>query len=187
MTDQFVNSSLDGLRIGAMATLLVCHTIVQDLPHHSAELVGHGPDSFLVSEPGYWPTVQILEDAALGFDRSIGRLIENSAHGTVALVRAVTVRDCGALLSAWITPHPGGQLPGRSESAGLRPYFCDDLLRGIDAQAGRLRQPGNGLLVFPHGLRCALGQCFPLLVDQFQPLQKKTEDLATHGTQGGSG
>jgi len=36
VTDQFVNPSLNGLRIGAIATFLIFHTIVQNLPHHSA-------------------------------------------------------------------------------------------------------------------------------------------------------
>ena len=53
VTNQFVNPPLDGLRIWALAAFFVFHTIVQNLPHHSAELVSHGPDGFLVSEPGY--------------------------------------------------------------------------------------------------------------------------------------
>ena len=85
MTHQFVNPPLDRLRIWAIAAFLVFHTIVQNLPHHSAELVSHGPDSFLVSESGHQPAIQILENAALGFDGRIGCLIENAPHLTVAL------------------------------------------------------------------------------------------------------
>ena len=95
MTDQFVDPLLDGLWIWATAALLVFHTIVQDFPHHAAQLVRHRPDGFLVPESGYQPTIQILENAALGFDGRISRLIEKAPHCTVALGRAVTVRDDG--------------------------------------------------------------------------------------------
>jgi hypothetical protein len=46
-------------------------------------------------------------------------------------------------------------LAGRIEASGLRPYFRDDLLRGIGAQAGRLSPPGYGFPVFPQRLRYA--------------------------------
>jgi len=38
LTNPFVNPPLDGLRIWAIAALLVLHTIVQNLPRHSAQL-----------------------------------------------------------------------------------------------------------------------------------------------------
>ena len=79
VTHQFVNPPLDRLRIWAMAAFLVFHSIVENLPHHSAELVSHGPDGFLVSELGYQPAIQVLENAALGFDGSTSCLIEKCA------------------------------------------------------------------------------------------------------------
>ena len=88
VTHQFVNPPLDGLRIWAMAAFLVFHSIVENLPHHSAELVSHGPDGFLVSELGYQPAVQVLENAALGFDGSISCLIENAPQFQAQTARA---------------------------------------------------------------------------------------------------
>jgi hypothetical protein len=44
--------SLLGLGIRCDAVLYKPHPLMQDLPHHAAEPVGHGPDGGLIAQPG---------------------------------------------------------------------------------------------------------------------------------------
>jgi hypothetical protein len=58
---------------------------VQNDPDQLTEAMRNGSDGFVVSEARHQTTIDDLEDASFVFDGSIGSLIENAAHLTVAL------------------------------------------------------------------------------------------------------
>src|SRR5262249_6632746 len=74
---------------------LVSYTPVQNDPDQSAQPMGDGPDGLIVSQPRNQSAVDDLENAALHLNRSVGRLIENASHVTIALRRTVTLRNPG--------------------------------------------------------------------------------------------
>ena len=67
------------------APLVVRDALVQDFPHEATEPVGNGADGLRVSQAHDQSTIHQLEDAALGLDGSIRRLIEESAPVPIAM------------------------------------------------------------------------------------------------------
>ena len=64
------------------------------------EAMRNGSDRFVVSETWHETPIDDLEDTSFVFDGSIGRLIENAAHLTVALRRAFAAVHACALSSS---------------------------------------------------------------------------------------
>src|SRR5215469_2899107 len=95
------------------------------------EAMRNGPDRFVVSETWHETTIDDVEDTSFVFDGSIGSLIENAAHLTVALRRAFAAVHAGALLVARACSYPGDQILGGSEGRCLGTHFGNDLLRRI--------------------------------------------------------
>ena len=62
--------------------------------------MGNRADRLFVPQTGYRAAIDDLEDRSLSFHGSVGRLIENSPHGTVALRGPVAVVHARALIVA---------------------------------------------------------------------------------------
>jgi len=74
-------------------------------------------------------------------------LIEQWAHLPVAVRRAVTVVDAGALVVPKTCAHPGRQALGRGKRRRRGADFRDDLLPRIDTETRNGRESLHGILV----------------------------------------
>src|SRR5713226_5680051 len=81
----------------------------------------NGSDRFVVSETRHETTIDDLEDTSFVFDGSIGSLIENAAHLTVALGRAFAAVHACALLFARACSYPRDQILAEAKVAALAP------------------------------------------------------------------
>ena len=89
----------------------------------------NSPDRFVVSQTRYETTIDNLEDASFVFDGSIGRLIENAAHLTVAFRRTLAAVHLVALFVARACSYPRDQILGGREGRCLGAYLGNNLLR----------------------------------------------------------
>ena len=85
-------------------------------------------DGFVVS---YSTTINDLEDAPFVFDGSIGSLIENAAHLTVAFRRTFAAVHACALFFSWACSYPRDEILGGGKRSCLGTHFSNDLLRRI--------------------------------------------------------
>jgi hypothetical protein len=129
------------------AAFLVAAPSVQDDPDQPTKPIDNGPDGLFVSQTQYEAAIQDLENAAFGFDCSVGTLIENAPHMTVALGTAVTLGYSATLVISRAGAHPGRQVLGRSKRRCLGTDFGNDRLRRIHSQTRYLGQPLHCLLV----------------------------------------
>ena len=83
--DHLGGASLRSLFGDGGAPFLVGHAFVQNLPDEPAEPVGNRANGLRVTEAHDKATIHQLEDAALGLDRGIRRLIEEPAHLPIAI------------------------------------------------------------------------------------------------------
>src|SRR5262249_963508 len=122
------------------ATFFVTNSIVQDLPNETTLPMGNGPDRLFMPQAGYRAAIDGLEDRSLSFHGSVGRLIENSPHGTVAFGGPMAVVHPRALVVAGACPYPRGEalLRGKCRCGGT--HFGENLLGRIDSQTGDFRQ-----------------------------------------------
>ena len=109
-------------------TFLIANAVVQDDPDQLTEAMRNSPDRFVVSQTRYETTIDNLEDASFVFDGSIGRLIENAAHLTVALRRAFAAVHAGGLIVARACSYPRDQIPGGKEGRCLGTHCMISLL-----------------------------------------------------------
>jgi hypothetical protein len=105
---------------------------VQNDPDQVTEAMRNGSDRFVVSETRHETTIEDLDDTSFVFDGSIGSLIENAAHLTVALGRAFAAVQACALVFARACSYPRDQILGGSEGRCLGTHLGNDLLRRID-------------------------------------------------------
>src|SRR5215472_266320 len=108
---------------------LIVNTVVQNDPDQLTEAMCNGSDGFVVSQAKQQTTIDDLEDAPFVFDGSIGSLIENAAHLTVALGRALVAVHTCALIIARACSYPGDEILGGSEGRCLGTDLGNDLLR----------------------------------------------------------
>src|SRR5215469_14370325 len=132
------------------------------------EAMRNGPDRFVVSETWHETTIDDLEDTSFVFDGSIGSLIENASHLTVALGRAFTAVHACALIFARACSYPRDQILGRREGRCLGTHFGNDLLRRIHPQTGDFRQSLHCILMLTEQTRGLLVEFADLLLDQLQ-------------------
>src|SRR5205809_7945374 len=104
---------------------------MQNDPDQLTEAMPDASDGFVVSETRHETTIDDLEDTSFVFDGSIGSLIENAAHLTVALRRAFAAVHACALLFARACSYPRDQILGGSEGRCLGTHLGNDLLRRI--------------------------------------------------------
>ena len=126
---------------------LVHDTIVQNLPHETANPVRDRSDRLGVSQPHDEPSIEELKDAAFGLHRGVRGLIEEPTHLSVAVRGSVAVIDARAFLMPGTRADPGGEALGGREGRGGGPHFRDDLLRRIHPKPGDLGQPLESILV----------------------------------------
>ena len=67
-----LNGNLDGLGVDSFAVFDVADLVVQDIPDDDCDLVGDGPDGFVVAEANNQFTKDHLQVAALGADGRFG-------------------------------------------------------------------------------------------------------------------
>ena len=144
---------------------------MKNLPNQPTEPVGDGTNGLSVSESRDEPSVDDGEDRALGLDRGVRGLVEDAAHLSVALWTAVTVVHSRALLIARAGAHPGRELFLRRKRGGTGTDFSDDLLRGIDAEAGHFGQALHRVVVVREQLRHLLIELGEVVFDQAQFVQ----------------
>jgi hypothetical protein len=105
--------------------------------------MGDRPNGFVVRHPGGQPAKDDLQMRPLLADSGVRELVEKATHGAVALGGAVAARDAGTLVPPGTHAHPRGELRGGREGGGLRADFRDDLLGGVHAEPGHLREAGD--------------------------------------------
>src|SRR5882762_73179 len=66
-----------GLGIRFDAVLYKPHPLMQDLPHHTAEPMGDGPDGGLIAQPGQQTPEHHLKVPAFPLARSVRRLVQH--------------------------------------------------------------------------------------------------------------
>ena len=106
----------------------VTNSIVQDHPNVTTLPMGDGPDRLFMPQTGYRAAIDELEDRSLSFHGSVGRLIENSSHGTVAFGGPVAVVHARALVVAGVCPDPRGQVFCRRKCHCEGAHFGKNLL-----------------------------------------------------------
>jgi hypothetical protein len=131
---------------------LVGHAVVEDLPNEPTESVRNRSDGLRVAEADDQASIHDFEDAPFGLYRGVRRLIEEAPHLAIAVGRPTAVIDAGAFVVPGTGAHPRGQALRRREGGSRRADFGNDLLSGIDAQAGDGREPLDGILMLAQQL-----------------------------------
>jgi hypothetical protein len=145
--DHFSGALLLGRFLDLRASLFVANSLVQYLPDQAAKFVGNYPNGLIMSQTRHTAVIENLEDASFEFGCSIGSLIQNPPHVTVALRRPAAAVHFRALFIAGACAYPRGEmLLGRKSRCGGT-YFGDDLLCRVHPQAGHLRQSLDLILV----------------------------------------
>jgi len=109
---------------------------MQDLPDQPTQSIGNRPNRLRVPLTRNHPPIHELEDAPLGLDRRVGRLMEEAPHLAVAVGGAVAVVDACTLLCASARAHPERELLRGRKRPGSGPNFGDDLLAELTPSPG---------------------------------------------------
>src|SRR5215813_4060513 len=108
------SSSTSSLRLFryCWTSLLVAHALMQNYPDKLTQAMGDCPNGLVVAKAQHKTAVQDFEDTTFLFDGSIGTLIEDAAHVTVALRRACAAIHACALFLSRTCPNPGDKFFG---------------------------------------------------------------------------
>jgi hypothetical protein len=151
---------------------------VQDLPDQSTQPVRDGANRLGMAEARDDPTVHDREDRPLGLHRGIGGLIEDARHLAIAFGAAVTAVHARTLLVTGAGANPGGEMPRggkrRRGGADLR----DDLLRGIDAEAGDFGEAPHRVVVGREKVGHLLIELAEVTLDHAQLFQRELQQPA---------
>ena len=110
-------------------------------------------------------------------------LIEQSTHLPVAVRRAVTVVDAGALVVPRTCAHPRGEPLGRGKRLRRRADFRDDLLRRIDTETRDRRESLHGILMGAEQPRELLIKLLHVRLNDLQFGKSHREQSAVEGMQ----
>src|SRR5690349_25088129 len=100
---------------------------MQNHPDEPAKTVSNGPDSLFVFEARSQTAIEQFEDAALALHRSIGSLIQKSAHLAIAFGRTVAFILASALFLSRAYSYPGRQMLICRKGCGCGSHFCNNL------------------------------------------------------------
>jgi len=87
-------------------------------------------------EPRDPPAVQVVEDTSFGLNRGMRRSREQSPHLPIPFGGPATVTYSGTRLRAGTDPDPRCHVLARRKGRRARADLRDDLLSGVDAEAG---------------------------------------------------
>lgn len=125
----------------------IAHAAMQHDPDESADPMRNGPDGLIVSQAGV-PIGDIgPEDASFDLDRSVGTLIENASHLTVALGRAMALGHSRAFFVPRTCADPRGKVLFGRKGGCRRTDFGNNLLRRIHSQARHLSRALRSILM----------------------------------------
>ena len=109
LADESGGTFADQLGIRPVAPFLVGDAVMEELPHQAAQAIGDGPhrNVVLFRVAAADPVVMSFKHRTFRLDGCMGRLVEDAAHGPVALGRAVAFGFFGRFLPPRTGSHPG--------------------------------------------------------------------------------
>ena len=107
---QHLSAFLLSLGIRFAALLDKSHPLMQDLPNHTAEPMGNGPDGGLIAQPRQQTPEHRLKVTAVLLHRSVRRLVQYPPQISIPFCGAAAVVLFRTFVLAGTGSHPGGQL-----------------------------------------------------------------------------